>query len=147
MAEALKGVATESPLQNVAAFCAVEEGAPLLKFANAIGGFLGMQLSHTPIVKKLSTAHGVAEMRFPIVGGVHVGHGGSDATFCHDGVGFSEQRFADHADRSALRERLKGRAQSRAAGANDENVVLAAFIAGGHKSLRSWKVPQATMRT
>jgi len=40
-------------------------------------------------------------------------------------VGLSEKRFANNADGSALREGFERRAQSRAAGADDENVVLA----------------------
>ncbi len=76
-------------------------------------------------------------MRFPIVGGVHVGHGRGDAAFGHDGVGFSEERFADYADGGTLREGFNGRAQSRAAGADDENVVLAGLVVCGHRSLRS----------
>ena len=86
-------------------------------------------------------------MRFPIVGGVHVSHGCGDAALRHDGVGLAKKRFANHADRGALRQSFEGRAQSRATGADDQNVVLAGFVVRGHKSLRSWIAPQATMRT
>src|SRR3989442_69398 len=86
-------------------------------------------------------------MSFPVVGRVYVGHRGGDAAFGHDGVCLSKERFADHADRSALREGFEGRAQSRAAGPDDENVVLAGLVVCGHKSLRSRMAPQETMRS
>ena len=126
---------------------AVEERAPLFEFADAVGRFLGVKLGHAPVVEEFSAAHGVAKMSFPIVGGVDVGHGGGDAAFGHDGVGFSEERFANHADGSALREGFERRTQSRAAGADDKNVVLAGLVVCGHRSLRSRMAPQATRRT
>src|SRR5256885_2113817 len=91
MAKALEGVAAESALQNVALLGAVEEGAPLLEFADAVGRFLGVKLGHAPIVEKFSAPHGVAKMSFPVIRGIHVGHGRGDAAFRHDSVGLSEE--------------------------------------------------------
>ena len=145
--EAFEGMTAEGALQNVAIFRAVEEGAPLFEFADAIGRFLGVKLGHAPIVEKFSAAHGVAKMRFPIVGGVHVGHGRGDTAFGHYGVSFAKKRFADDADGGALGERFERRPQSRATGANDENVVLAGLVVCGHRSLRSRIAPLASMRT
>ena len=85
-------------------------------------------------------------MHFPVVGGVYVGHGRGDAAFGHDGVGFAEQRFADHADGRALRESFDGGAQSRAAGADDQNVVLVDFVIGGHRILTSRMARVASRR-
>src|SRR5579859_1732360 len=147
VAEASVGVAAESALENRAVIRAIEKRAPLFEFADAVGRFLGVELSHAPVVEKLSAAHGVAEVRLPAVGGIHVGHGGGDSALGHDRVSFSEKGFANHTYRGALRERFNGCAQPGAAGANDENVVLAKLVASGHRSLRSWKAPQATMRT
>ena len=76
-----------------------------------------------------------------------MGHGRGDAAFGHNGVGFAEKRLADHTDRGALGERFERGPQSCTARADDENVVLAGLIVRGHRSLRSRKVPQATMRT
>src|SRR5258707_7707689 len=120
---------------------------PYTTLFRSVGRFLRVKLGHAPVVKKLSAAHSVAKMRFPIVGGIHVGHGCGDASLGHDGVGFSEERFANHADGSALRERFDGGAQSGAASADDQYVVFMRFVVGCHRSLRSRKVPQATMRT
>ncbi len=136
-----------SALENVAGFRAIEERPPLFEFADAIGRFLGVKLGHAPVVQKLSAAHGVAKMRFPVVGRVHVGHRGGDAAFGHDGVGLSEERLADHSYGGALRKGFNGRTQPRAAGADDENVVLAGLVVCGHRSLRSRMAPQETMRT
>ncbi len=106
-----------------------------------------MKLGHAPIVEKFSAAHRIAKMRFPIVRGIHVGHCRSDAAFRHDGVSFPEKRFADHTDRGALRKRFDGCAQSGAARPNDQNVVFARLVVCSHRSLRSRKVPHATIRT
>src|SRR5258708_36856391 len=106
-----------------------------------------MELSHAPVVQKFSAPHGVPKMRLPIVGSIHVGHRRGNAALRHDSVSLSKKRLADHADRSALREGFDGRAQSRPTGANDENVVLARLAVGAPRSLRSRKVPQATIRT
>src|SRR6266576_2859644 len=105
-----------------------------------------MKLGHAPVVEKFSAAHRVAKMRLPTVGGIHVGHSRSDAALSHDGVSFSEKRFADHADGSALRERFDGGAQSCSAGANNKNVVFAGLVICGHRSLRSRNASLATMR-
>ncbi len=147
VAEAFEGVAAEGALQDLAGFSAVEESAPLFEFTNAIRRFLGMQLSHAPVIQKFSAAHGVAKMSFPTVGGIHVGHCRGDASFGHDGVSFPQKRFADHADGSALRKGFDGGTQSSAAGSDDKNVVLARLVGGSHKILRSRIAPQATMRT
>src|SRR6266852_6447768 len=90
VAETFEGVTAESALQNVPILGTVEEGAPLLEFADAVGRFLGVNLRHAPIVEKFSASHGVAKMSLPIIGGVHIGHGRGDAAFRHDGVSFSE---------------------------------------------------------
>src|SRR5882724_9642300 len=55
VAEAFESVAAESPLENVAGFGAIEERAPLFKFADAVGRFLGVKLGHAPVVQKFST--------------------------------------------------------------------------------------------
>ena len=72
-------------------FGAVEKRAPLFELANAVRSFLRVKLSHAPIVEQFSAAHGVSEMRTPIVGLIDVGHCGGEAAFGHYGVGLSEQ--------------------------------------------------------
>ncbi len=109
---------------------AVEERAPLFEFAHAVRRFLRVKLRHAPVVQKLSAAHGVAEMRAPVVRLVHVGHGGGKAAFGHHGVRFAEQRLAHHADLGALRQRLDRGAQARAARADDQYIVFVSFVFG-----------------
>ena len=128
VAEALVGVAAEGALQNFAVFGAVEKRAPLLEFADAVGSFLGVKLRHAPVVQEFSAAHRVAKMRAPIVGLIDVGHGGGEAAFGHYGVRFAEQRFANHADARALRQSFDRGAESRAARADDEDVVFVGFV-------------------
>ena len=139
-------MAAECPLENRTFVGAVEKSAPLFQFADTVGGFLRVKLRHAPVVQEFSATHGVAEMRLPAVGGVNVGHGSGDAAFGHHGVGFSEQGFADDADARAFRKSFDGGAQPGAAGADDENVVLAGLVASGHRILGSWMAPLATIR-
>ena len=73
-------------------------------------------------------------------------HCGSEAAFGHHGMRFAEQRFADDANARALRQRFNRRAQSRAARADNQNVVLVLLVICGHISLGSWKAPVASMR-
>src|SRR5689334_15210268 len=124
VAEALERVAAEGALHDVAGIGAVEERAPLLEFADAVGSLLSMKLGHAPVVQEFSAAHGVAEMRAPVVGGVHVGHGGGDAAFGHDGVSLSEEGFADDAHGGALIESFDGSAKASAAGADDQDIMF-----------------------
>ena len=109
----------------------------MFELADSVGSFLSVKLGHAPVVEKFSAAHGIAEMRFPAVSRVDVRHGGGDAAFGHNRVSFSEQRFANDADARAFRECFDGGAQTGAAGADDENVVLAGLVASGHRILRS----------
>ena len=84
-------VPTEVALQNAAVLCAVEQRAPLLQLAHAVGRLLGVQLGHAPVVEELSAAHGVAEVDHPVVVGVDVGHRRRTAALGHDGVRLAEE--------------------------------------------------------
>ena len=106
-------VATEVTLQDAAVRSAVENRAPLLELVDAVGGFLGVQLGHPPVVQHLAAAHGVAEVHAPVVLFPHVAHGGSDAAFGHDGVGLAEQALADDRRPGAALVGLDGSAQTR----------------------------------
>ena len=65
MAKPLPGVTTERTLKNLAVGRAIEEGAPLLQFPDALGGFLGVELRHLPVVQALPAEHRVLEVRLP----------------------------------------------------------------------------------
>src|SRR5579863_6376415 len=84
-------------LKNAAVLGAVEKSAPALELAHTLGGLFGVQLRHTPVVEVLAAAHGVGEMDAPVVTIIDVGQSRGNTAFCHYGVRFSEQRFADHA--------------------------------------------------
>ncbi len=60
-------VAAERALQNPSVGCAIENGAPPLQLANAVGRFLRVELRHAPVIEELAAFHGVAEMRLPVV--------------------------------------------------------------------------------
>ena len=151
VAQALESVAAESALQDSAIVGAIEKRAPLLEFAHAVRRFLRVELRHAPVVEEFSAAHGVAEVRAPVVGGIHVGHGRGDSAFGHHGVRFAQQRFANDANVRALRQRFDRRAQSRAARADDQNIMFVSFEFAvhriGHRILRSLMAPLATRRT
>ena len=121
-------VAAEIALEDAAVRRAIEERAPRLELADAIGRFPGVQFRHPPVVDVLAAAHRVGEMDLPVVAFVDVGQRGRDAAFGHDGVGLAEERLADEADLDARRRRFDGGAQSRAACADDEHVVLVRLV-------------------
>ncbi len=100
-------MSAEVALQNAAVGGAVEQRAPGFQFAHARRRFLGVQLGHARIVQILAAAHGVGEMDAPVVAIVHIAHGSRHAAFRHHGVGFAEQRFADHSDLDAARPTLR----------------------------------------
>src|SRR5262245_40636488 len=102
-------MAAEVALKDAAILGAVEDGSPFLQFANTVGGLLGVQLGHAPVVYVLSAAHGISEVNLPVVAVIDVGERGGNAALRHDRVRFAEQRFADEPDRDAGRGRFDGR--------------------------------------
>ncbi len=98
-------VAAEVALQDPAVRGAVEDRAPGLELAHALGRLLGVQLRHAPVVDVLAAAHRVGEVDLPVVAVVDVGQRRRDAALGHDGVRLAEQRLADEADRDARRRR------------------------------------------
>ena len=128
--EARIAVAAEVALQDFAVFGAIENRAPGFEFVHAVGRLLGMQLGHARIIQILPAAHGVGEMHAPVIAVVDVPHGGGHAAFGHHGVGFAQQRFADQPDFDARARCFDGRAQTRAACADHEHVVIERLVFG-----------------
>ena len=126
--EARITVAAEIALENQSFLGAVEQRAPFFQFQYALGGFLGVDLSHTPVVQQLPAAHGVAKMDFPVVLGVDITHGCGDATFRHDGVSFTEERLADESRSDPLGRRFNSGTETGAAGADDNDVIFMGFV-------------------
>ncbi len=122
--EARVAMAAEVALQDAAVLRAIEDRAPGFELADAVGGFLRVKLGHLPVVEVLPAAHRVGEVHAPVVAVVGVGERRRHAALGHDGVRLAQQRLRDDADLGALRGRFDGRAQTRAAGANDEDVVI-----------------------
>ena len=125
-------MAAEIALQNPAVLGAVEHRAPGFQFADAVRRFLGVQFGHAPVVEVLAAAHGVGEMDAPVVAVVDVAQRRRHAAFGHDGVRLAQQRFADQPDLDARRRGFDGGAQTRAARADDQDVVFKGFVIGGH---------------
>ena len=116
-------MAAEVALQNSAVFGAVEQRAPGLEFADTVGRFFGVQLGHAPVVEILAASHRVGEMDAPVVAIVDVGESGRNAAFGHHGVRFAEERFANDPDFHAGGRGFNRRAKTRAACADDQDVV------------------------
>jgi hypothetical protein len=123
-------VAAEVALIDAAIRCAIEHRPPTFELADASGRFLGMQLRHTPVVHVLAAAHRVGEVYAPAVAVVVVAHGRGHAAFGHDGVRLAEERLADEADRDTARRGFNRSAQAGATGADDQDVVAIALVAG-----------------
>ena len=117
-------MAAEIPLQNSAVFGAIKKRAPGFEFPNTRRSLLGVQLRHPRIVQILPAAHRVGKVNAPAVSVVHISHRRGHATFGHHGVRFAEKRFRNHGDLYASGRRLDRRAQTRAPGSDDQNVVL-----------------------
>src|SRR5262249_21780340 len=81
VAKAFEGVAAKGGLENVAGGSAIEERAPLFKFADAVGSFLRVKLGHAPVVDEFSPTHRVGEVGAPVVRLINVRHRSSDAAF------------------------------------------------------------------
>ena len=121
-------VAAKISLQNPTVFRAIEHRAPRFELSHTRGRFLRVQLGHAPVVHVLTAAHRIGEMHLPVVAIVNIGQRRRDSAFRHHGVRFAEKAFANHADRNASRGSFDCRAQSSAAGANDQYVVLESFV-------------------
>ena len=146
VAQALECVAPERALQDIAAFGAVKQSSPLLELANAVWRFLRVNLRHAPVVEELSSAHGIAEMRAPVVAFVHIGHRGGNSTFGHNRVCLAKKRFADHADARSVSQGFNRSAQTRTARANNQDVVFVGFKSRVHSSRMSLIAPDDARR-
>ncbi len=122
--QAAVGVAAEGPLVDATIGRAIEQRAPRLELVDPIGGFLGVDLGHAPVVVHLAAAHRVAEMHAPGVFSHHVAERRGGAPLGHDGVGFAEQRLADERDLGLVRARLYGGPEAGATGADHDDVVV-----------------------
>jgi hypothetical protein len=123
-------VPAEVALEDASIGCAVEEGAPVLELPDALGRFLRVDLCHPPVVEELPAPHGVAEVHLPVVLGIHVAQGRSDAALRHHRVGFAEERLADERCSYTRRRRLDRGSEPRAAGPDDYDVVGMRLVVG-----------------
>ena len=126
--EAAGAVGAERSLVDTALAGAVEDGTPALELQHPLGGLLGEELDHPPVVDVLAALPGVGEVEFPVVVVVDVAKRRRDPALGHDRVGLAEQRLAD--DRG-LGARLGGGdrgSQARAAGADDDHVVVVGLV-------------------
>ena len=117
-------MAAERPLRHLAVRRAVEDPAPLLELANAVGSLLGVQLGHVPVVQVLAAEHRVLEMDPPVVLGRDVAERRRDPALGHHRVRLAEQRLADQRRAGALLGGGDRRPQAGAARADHEHVVL-----------------------
>ncbi len=117
-------VAAEVALADLAVLGAVEQRAPGLQLPDAVGGLLGVQLGHPPVVEELPAAHGVTEVHHPVVVGIDVAHGRGGPALGHDRVGLAEQGLADDGGALPLLPGLDCRPESGAARSDDDDVVF-----------------------
>jgi hypothetical protein len=135
-------VSAEISLEDASIGRAVEDSAPRFQFAHAIGRLLRMQLGHAPVVDILAAAHGVGEMHLPTVPLINMGQGGRDAALRHDRMRLSQQTFANHPHGDIRRRSFNGRAQTRAAGTDDQYVVVEGLVFHSRCGARRWAVGQ-----
>ena len=121
------GVPAEVALADLAVLGAVEQRTVGLELPDPVGGFLGVQFRHPPVVQELAATHGVTEVHLPGVLGVDVAHRRRAAALGHHGVGLAEQRLGHHRDAQATFACLDHRAQTCTAGTDHDDVVLVPF--------------------
>src|SRR5690349_20529985 len=139
---------TEIALENQTVFGPIEEGSPLFQLQHTRWRFLGVYLSHAPVVEELPAAHGVAEVDLPIVFGPDVAEGRGDTALGHHRVRFTKQRLANESGPHALRRGFDGRAKAGPTGAHDQHVALMGFESVVHQIKRtSVMTPMASRRT
>jgi hypothetical protein len=126
--EARVFVAAEVSLEDAAVLGAIEDRAPLLELVHAVGRLHRVELRHAPLIQVATPLHRVAEVDLPVVLGLDVAQRGGDAPFGHDGVRLAEERLAHEAHAEPGRGRLDGRAQTCAARADDQDVVLVRLV-------------------
>jgi predicted TIM-barrel enzyme len=87
-----------------------------------------MKLSHSPVVEEFSTAHCVAEVNFPSIVLIDVTHRSSSSTFCHNGVGLTEERFTDDCNAKTCLAGLNSGAQTSATSSDDDYIEPIAIV-------------------
>ncbi len=122
--EAGIAVPAKVPLQDAPVGRAVEDRPPRLELAHAVRRLLGVQLGHAPVVHVLAAAHRVGEVDAPVVAVVHVPHRRGHAALGHDRVRLPQQRLADESHALSGGGGGNRRAQSGAARADHQDVVL-----------------------
>ena len=143
--EAPVRVPAERALRHLPVGRAVEDAAPLLELAHAVGRLLRVQLGHVPVVEVLAAEHRVLEVHLPVVLGRDVAERRRDAALRHHRVRLAEQRLADERRPRAVLGGGDRRAQPGAAGADHDHVVVVA-LESSQMILGSWKTPAAARR-
>ena len=145
-----EAVASEVTLEDPAVLRPVEQGAPPFQLVDPVGGLLGVELGHPPVVEHLPAPHGVAEVDLPVVLGPDVAHGRRRPALGHDGVGLAQERLAHEGGPQAPLLGLDGGPHTGATGADDDDVEIVGFVIShgrAQKIFGSWKAPLATSRT
>ena len=138
----------EGALHDLAFWRAVEHRAPPLGLVHPLGRFPREQLDHAPVIQVLPAAHCVREVDLPAVLRIDVREGRCDAPLRHHGVRLPEERFADETNIGARFFRRDRGAQSRASGADDQDVVFVLLERFDHQKNRmSVSTPAESSRT
>ena len=139
-------VAAEVSLQDAAVLRPVEESAPGFELQRPRGRLLGMDLGHLGVAQVLAATQGVGDVDLPVVPLVHVADRGRHAALGHHRMRLAEQRLADHAAGGARGRDFDRGAQSGAARADHQHVVLAGCLFH-QTSLKSVQMPIEHIRT
>jgi hypothetical protein len=121
-------VAPEVALEDQPVLGPIEQGSPVLELADPVGGLLGMELGHAPVVEHLAAAHGVPEVDLPAVIGVHVAQCRGHASLGHHCVGLAQQGLAHQCRPQSPCLGLDRRPQAGAAGPDDDDVEVVGLV-------------------
>ena len=138
------GHAAEGALIDLALVGAREGHAPVFQLVDGLGGLADQIFDGVLVTQPVRPLDGVVHVPLPGIL-AHVAERGGDAALGRHGVGAGRENLGDAGDLEALLRRPEGRAEARAPGADDDDVVFVIddLIVSHFFSIRSRNRPAA----
>ncbi len=140
-----RGVAAERALIDLALGRARKRHAEMLELDHRLHRVVAHEFDRVLVAEPVGALDRIVEMPTPIVR-PHIAERGADAALRRDGVGARRKHLGDAGGLEARHAHAQGRAQARAAGADDDDVVeMIDDRIGGHAQPPSASLSTATM--
>ncbi len=145
----LRGHAAEGALVDFALLGARERHAVMFELDDGIRRLAAHIFDRILVAQPIGALHGVVHVPFPVVR-PHVAEGGRDAALRRHRVRAGWEYLGEAGRFQALRRHAEGGAQARAAGADDDDIIMVignGIGAGGHGLRREMQVDDSGDRT